>query len=413
MKAYLSRGWTGYLVCLCLGAWTVACTPLNPRLDGQGRPDAEYIYRAPEKTGDGWEPSSLRDEGIDPQRIQALIKDVLAGRFDNIHGIVLVRNGKLVLEKYFDGYTFDFAGPGFRGERTTYDREKLHVTASVTKSVTSALVGIAIDRGFIRDVDEPMAAFFPQYADLIDEAKSRITLEHLLTLTSGLQWNEVELWFRDPQFDLVQLFVVPDPIAYILSKPAVQEPGTRWYYSGGDVTLLGEMIRKSSGLRMDAFAARYLMAPLGITDYEWDHLNPDIIHASGNLKLRPRDMAKFGQLFLDGGTWKNQRIISKAWTEKSTAPAVELPKDSLLKLVAPEYRSWARNAGNRYGYLWWIKTYCTASGCVDAYLADGWGGQRIIIFPTLNMVVVFTGGNYATPEPVHEMVCEYILPAVQ
>ena len=92
------------------------------------------------------------------------------------------------------------------------------------------------------------------------------------------------------------------------------------------MNLLGEIIRKSSGLRMDAFAARYLMTPLGITDYEWDHINPDIIHASGNLKLRPRDMAKFGQLFLNGGTWKNQRIISETWTKKSTAPIVSIPK---------------------------------------------------------------------------------------
>lgn len=401
------------LGCICLGFWIGSCMPLYPRLDNQGRPLTEYVYRVPDKTGDGWETTSLLDAGIDSKKINTLMRDILNLRFENIHGVLLVRNGKLVLEEYFRGYSFNFAGPRFRGNGIAYGREKLHVTASVTKSVTSALVGIAIDRGFIRDVDERMAAFFPQYSDLIDEKKSRITLEHLLTMTSGLEWNEIELWFRDPQFDLVRLWAVPDPIKYILSKDVVHEPGTYWYYSGGDVNLLGEIIRKSSGLRMDAFAARYLMTPLGITDYEWDHINPDIIHASGNLKLRPRDMAKFGQLFLNGGTWKNQRIISETWTKKSTAPIVSIPKNYMLKLVAREYLSWAVNAGDRYGYFWWIKSYCTDSGCVDSYLADGWGGQRIIVFPSLDLVVVYTGGNYATHEPVHEMVCEYILPAVQ
>jgi CubicO group peptidase (beta-lactamase class C family) len=413
MKAHLFGRLAKQLGCICLGFWIGACTPLYPRLDGQGRPQTEYVYRVPDKTGDGWEPSSLVDEGIDSKKINALMRDILTQRFENIHGVLLVRNGKLVLEEYFNGYSFNFSGPKFRGQQIAYGQEKLHVTASVTKSVTSALVGVAIDRGFIRDVNESMTVFFPQYMNLIDEKKARIALEHLLTLTSGLEWNEIELWFREPQFDLARLWAVPDPIEYILSKDVVHEPGTYWYYSGGDVILLGEIIRKSSGLQMDAFAARFLMKPLGITEYEWDHINPDIIHASGNLKLRPRDMAKFGQLFLNGGTWKNQRIISETWTKKSTAPIVSIPKNAILKLVAREYLPWVANAGDRYGYLWWVKSYCTDSGCVDSYLADGWGGQKIIMFPSLDLVVVFTGGNYATHEPVHEMVCEYILPAVQ
>ena len=163
---------------------------------------------------------------------------------------------------------------------------------------------------------------------------------------------------------------------------------------------------------MDAFAERYLMAPLGIKDYEWDHINPDVIHASGNLKLLPRDMAKFGQLFLNGGTWNNKRIISQHWVEKSTQPIVSIPGE-LKKILAKEYLDWAETIGEHYGYLWWIKSFCTKSGCENSYLADGWGGQRIVVFPNLNVVVVLTGGNYATPEPCHEIVSQYILPAVQ
>jgi CubicO group peptidase (beta-lactamase class C family) len=405
---------TRWLGCIYLMLfWIGACSTLHPGLDDQGLPQTEYIYKVPVETDDGWETSSLNDAGIDPRKITELMQNILTRRFANVHGVLLVRNGKLVLEEYFNGYAFNFSGPGFRGEPVAYGRDQLHVTASVTKSVTSALLGIAIDQGFISDVDERMAAFFPQYSDRIDEKKSRITLEHLLTMTSGLEWNEIGRWFRDPEFDLVRLFVEPDPIEYVLSKDVVHEPGTYWYYNGGGVNLLGEVVRKASGLRIDTFAEHYLMAPLGIRKYEWDHINTEIIHASGNLKLCPRDMAKFGLLFLNGGTWKNRRIISEAWVTKSTKPIISIPLNSLKKVIAKEYLAWTETMGDRYGYLWWVKTFCADFRCAESYLADGWGGQKIVIFPSLNLVVVFTGGNYATAEPVHEMISQYILPAVQ
>jgi CubicO group peptidase (beta-lactamase class C family) len=200
---------------------------------------------------------------------------------------------------------------------------------------------------------------------------------------------------------LIQLFIVPDPIAYILSKPLVAEPGTRWYYSGGDVNLLGEIIRRATGLRMDAFAAEYLFTPLGITAYEWDFIKPDFIHASGNLKLRPSDMAKLGQLYLNGGVWNGERIISREWVETSTREFIPVPRRSALAGHA-----------DAYGYQWWIKTYYADATPVEAYFRSGWGGQRIIVFPSLDMVAVFTGGNYVGSEPVDEIVTRYILPAV-
>jgi CubicO group peptidase (beta-lactamase class C family) len=187
---------------------------------------------------------------------------------------------------------------------------------------------------------------------------------------------------------------VSDPIEYILAKPVVSEPGTEWYYNGGNTNLLGEVIRKATGLRMDDFAAEVLFAPLGITDYEWDHINPDVIHASGNLKLRPRDMAKFGYLFLNGGVWNERQIVSQEWVEASTR----------------EHTSTLWGTG--YGYQWWQETYDYGSTSVDAFYAAGWGGQRIIAFPSLDMVLVFSGGNYVGEEPVDEIVTRYILPAV-
>jgi CubicO group peptidase (beta-lactamase class C family) len=351
-------------------------------------------YRAPEQTDDGWQMVSLDEVGIDQAEIDQAVALVQDNTYQNVHAILIVKDGKLAFETYFSGYTWDYNGDQYRGEYVDFDRDTLHNLASVTKSFTSALIGIAIDKGFIQSVDEKVCDFFPGYANLCDEGKKRITLEHLLTMTSGLQWNEMEVPLSDTHNDLIQLFLVPDPIGYILAKPIVSEPGTDWYYSGGNTNLLGEVIREATGLRMDDFAAQYLFAPLGITDYEWDHINPDVIHASGNLELRPRDMAKLGDLYLNGGVWNGERVLSEEWIEASTK----------------EYASTPWEDG--YGYQWWRKTYRSENVSVDAFYANGWGGQRITVFPSLDMVVVFTGGNYVGQEPVDEIITRYILPAV-
>lgn len=355
----------------------------------------EHTYPIPAQTDDGWRTASLDEVGIDEKEIIEAVERINDGTYQNIHSVLIVKDGKLVFEEYFSGYTWDYNDPQFKGELTDYGIDTLHNLASVTKSFTSALVGIAIDQGFIQGVHEKVFAFFPEYAHLSDGRKGAITLEHLLTMTSGLEWNEMELPYSNTSNDLVQLFIVSDPKEYILAKPAVSEPGTNWYYNGGGTNILGEVIRAASGLRMDDFAEKYLFAPLGITDYEWDHINADMIHASGNLKLRPRDMAKLGCLFLNGGTWRGERIVSEAWVEESTKGR-----------VSPQ---WA----DGYGYQWWLRTYHSRSTAVDSFYAAGWGGQRITVFPSLDMVVVFTGGNYVDEEPVDEIIDRHILPAAR
>ncbi len=343
----------------------------------------------PEQTLDGWQTASLSDVGIDQEPINRLVENIRDGRFENIHSVLIVKDGKLVFEQYFDGYAWNYDDAEFRGEVVEFDAATTHNLASVTKSFTSALIGIAIDRGFIRGVDEKMFDFFPEYSYLDDREKVKITLEHLLTMTSGLEWNEMAYPYSSARNDLVRLFQVSDPIEYILAKPVAYEPGTHWYYCGGGTNILGEIIRQSTGSRMDDFAAEYLFAPLGIMDYEWDHINADMIHASGNLKLRPRDMAKFGYLYLNGGVWQGERIISQEWVEASM-------------------QEWT----DGYGYQWWLKTYRSDGASVDSFFADGWGGQRIIVFPSLDMVLVFTGGNYVDPHPLDDMITDFILPSV-
>jgi CubicO group peptidase (beta-lactamase class C family) len=395
------------LLVLCCAVWVVSCAP-----------EHEYTYRIPEQTNDGWATASLDDVGMNEELLGELIERIDSKEVRNVHGILIVKDGKLVFEEYFEGYTFAYSGPWssalkFRGKRTDFGIDTPHNLASVTKSLTSALVGIAIDRGHIQDVDEQVFSYLPDYSHLSNEQKDRITLEHLLTMTSGLRWNELELWLGDMEHDLIQLFLVPDPMSYILAKPVVTEPGTAWYYNGGGVNVLGEVIREASGMRMDDFAERVLFAPLGITEYEWDHISSDMIHASGNLRLRPRDMAKFGYLYLNGGRWQGQQILSREWIAASTRESVSIPWSSLAGNLHEQYADIPETHGDGYGYLWWLKTYEVDGKPVDAVQATGWGGQWIGLFPDLDMVVVLTGGNYATHEPVQEILTRYILPAVR
>ncbi len=398
-----------FLFVLCCAVWVVSCAPEH---------ELEYVYRIPEQTNDGWVTADLEEVGMRVDVLVEMMNRIHSKEYQNVHAILIVKNGKLVFEEYFEGYTFSYTGPWssvlkFRGERTDFGIDTLHNLASVTKSITSALVGIAIERGYIQDIEEQVFSYLPHYSYLRNDQKDRITLQHLLTMTSGLKWNELELWLGDMDHDLIQLFQVPDPIEYVLTKPVVTEPGTAWYYNGGGVNVLGEVIWEASGMRMDDFAQRYLFEPLGITEYEWDHINPDVIHASGNLKLRPRDMAKFGYLYLNGGIWKDQPIISPEWVEKSTKETVPISWESLAGILGKEYAYLPETHGDRYGYLWWLNTYQTNSQSVDAYFASGWGGQRIFVFPSLDMVVILTGGNYATHEPDQEILTNHILPAVQ
>jgi CubicO group peptidase (beta-lactamase class C family) len=345
----------------------------------------------------------MEEVRLDERKISELIKDINQGKYENVHSILIIRDRKLVFEEYFNGYTFDYSGDQFRGEYREFGIDTIHNLASVTKAYTSVLIGIAIEHGFIQSVHEKVFTYFPEYSHMSDENKDKITIEHLLTMTSGLEWNEGDVPLTDyERNDLIQLFIVEDPIEYILAKPVVAEPGKRFYYSGGDVNLLGEVIRKATGLRIDNFAEKYLFTPLSITEYEWNFLNPDVVYTSGDLKLRPRDMAKLGQLYLKDGTWNGERIISEEWIKHSTREYISIQNSYM-----------AETYGQSYGYQWFLQTFYVDSTPFDSITRDGWGGQRIHIFPSLNMVVVLTGGNYYTEPPVNEIITLYILPSAK
>ena len=350
---------------------------------------------APPAAGEGWDVAGPGDVGLDAAMLDeaaALIRD---GTYPHVHSLLVVKDGKLAFEEYFRGDAWSPADGQAQGEAVEFDAGTLHYMASVTKSVTSALVGIAIDRGAIGGVDVKLSSLFPEYAGLQEGGKGALTLEHLLTMTSGLAWNENELPYTDPTNDFVRLYRAPDPVAYVLDRPLEGAPGQAWNYNGGTVDLLGAAVARATGQGLDAFAEEHLFGPLGIDDYRWDFVRPDLIDAAGGLHLRPRDMARLGLLYLDGGEWNGRRVVPREWVETSTQPHASVP------------------GGGEYGYLWWARTFELDGGAVEAFAAIGWGGQWIIIFPELDMVAVFTGGNYVGEDPVEQIVARHLLPAVE
>ncbi len=358
----------------------------------------ESSYQIPEQTNDGWETASLSDVGIEITPIIDIVEKVENEVYKEVHSIVIIKDGKLVFEEYFPGHDFGYTGENYHGELINFDRNTKHNTHSATKSIVSALVGIANDKGFIGNVHDKIFSYFTDYSFLNNEENDKITVEHLLTMTSGLQWNEWDVSVSEANHDIVRFNLSSDPVQFILSKPVVSEPGTQFYYNGGGVDLLGQLIKiAAEGTRVDDFSDQYLFAPLGITNYEWQTLRSGIICCHGDIYINSRDLAKFGYLFLNNGIWKGNRIISEEWVKKSTEAYLSLPQ-----------LNWA----DSYGYLWWLKNFYYNNQVVESIKAMGWGGQEIVIFKNLNMVVVFTGANYVSNPPCDEIITRFILPAV-
>jgi len=360
-------------------------------------PGESYTYTIPEETGDGWETASLSSVGINTLGIVSLVNRIKNNSYTEVHSVVIIKNGLLVFEDYFPGHDFGYNGQNYHGDYINFNRDTRHNTHSATKSFTSALVGIAIEKGFIPSVDDKIFDYFTDYSSLIDSQKEKITVEHMLTMSSGLQWNEWDVSISQGNHDIVRFNQSSDPIYYLLSKPVVTEPGAAYYYNGGGVDFLGQLVKRSSGLGVKTFSANYLFGPLGITNYNWQTLFPSgITCCHGDIYITPRDMAKFGYLYLRKGIWNGTQIISEEWIDNSIENHITPPVN------------WAYG----YGYLWWLKRYYTVKGVYHSFNAEGWGGQQIIVIPSENMVVVFTGANYVSNPPNDEIMSSYILPAL-
>ncbi len=358
-------------------------------------------YERPVRTDDGWETASLEQVGMEPGPLLDLLALIADTEDHMIHSLVIVRDQKLVFEEYWPGVDLE---PGTLDPvAREFDRETLHYVASVSKSITSALVGIAIDRGLVGGVEDTLFAHFPEYAHLRREDNRQIVLEHLLSFSSGYDWNEFVFGFNDPRDSHYQMFNTRDPVGYLLARPVTSNPGAVFHYNSGDTNLLGEIVRRSSSSEtLVAFADQYLFRPLDIETYDWVRfpLAPRVTFASGGVSLRPRDMAKLGALYLEGGVWNGNRVISEQWTRASTEQAIPL---------VGSYRTLYG-----YGYNWWLGRSPYRGTTVEYFRAAGWGGQYVYVFPELELIVVFTAGGYYDTRPLdaNDIIEDYIFRAI-
>ena len=267
-----------------------------------GQSSEGYVYRVPEQTADGIETGSLADAGIDVASVETMMDVLLTDKIDNIHSVLLVKDGKLVLEEYLDGF----------------DRNTLHSIQSATKSITSILIGIATDRVLFTDLDRKIGSFFPEYEEVMKPAwKDSITLRHCLTMTAGIEWNEWGVPYEDARNEYASLNARYDLFDYVFQKDLVGTPGTEFNYCGGQSLILGGVIKNTSNLNADQFAEMFLFKPLGIRKFEWWKSHDGAIRTDGGLLMRSRDMAKIGLLFLHNGRWKGRQILSERWVSES------------------------------------------------------------------------------------------------
>jgi CubicO group peptidase (beta-lactamase class C family) len=326
----------------------------------------------PVSLADGWPVSSPESAGLNGELIRGIGPHFESWGDANAHAILIARNGTLVYEHYFTGE--DQAWGKALG-RVTYDATKRHDLRSITKSVTSLLIGIAVDRGWIRDLDASIFSFFPEHADLRTVEKDAITVRHLLTMSAGFAWNE-DLPYQNPQNSERLMTDAPDRCRYVLEQPLVRPPGRVYNYNGGTTALLATILGKTAAQPIDLVAQRELFDPLGISDVEWIRYADGTPIAASGLRMRPRDLLKLGQIVLDGGAWQGRRIVSGSWIADSTAPHVN--GEGLFF----------------YGYQWWLGRSLVNREEVKWVSGVGYGGQRLYIVPSRGLVVLTMAGLY-------------------
>lgn len=312
-----------------------------------------------------WPRSTPEAQGMS----SAVLADMLeAIRNENqpIHSVLIIRHGRLVLEAYVH----------------PFNAQTRHGVYSVTKSVTSALVGMAIEKDNLQGVETSVLACFPSIV-VDDPQKEKIQIKHLLTMTSGIEWTEVMYSGLNDLWGIVES---DDPAQYFFNPALIEEPGTAFNYNSGGSHLLSMLVQDAVGEPAADYAADKLFSPLAITDYAWE--SDFTSHSIGGtgLELLPSDMAKIGLLYLNEGRWQGNQLLDAAWV-----------KDSI------QARSWpSENKG--YGYQWWINPR-------GDYYALGWGGQQIHVFPEQDMVVVFTAGSSGADMLHDDLIDKFILPA--
>jgi CubicO group peptidase (beta-lactamase class C family) len=339
-----------------------------------------------------WPGASAVEGGLDEARLRTLETAIRSDQFKKIGSVLVARHGKLVYESYFEG-----------------DANSLRDTRSATKSITGALVGIAIAENKLSGVDARVLSLLPERARKLqnpDPRKAAITVEDFLTMSSPLECDD---WNDASRGNEERMYLVEDWAQFILDLPirgrmhvgeAVEPPphGRYFSYCTGGVFTLSEVLAKATGMRADRYAQKKLFSPLGITNVQWVYSPLNIPQTGGGLRMTSRDLLKIAQLYLNGGQWHGSRIVSESWVKTSTQPHARIDDDT------------------EYGFLWWLKSFKSGEKRYPAFYMMGNGGSKVVAIPSLDMVIVITSTNYNTRgmhEQTEKILTDYILTAVK
>lgn len=326
------------------------------------------------------------------------------GELENLHSVIVVRNHRLVFERYYEGYDQEY---GIPIGKIDFTPDTLHDLQSITKSIVSLLYGIALAEGMVPALEAPLVDMFPEYDDLVnDPDRRRITVQHALTMTMGLEWNEDDYSYGDPRNSWNKMDRAADKHRFVLSLPIVAEPGIKWIYTGGATAVLGYLISRGVGKSLLDYAKEKLFHPLSITEVTWTTDSDGSESADGGLRMKPRDLAKIGQLVLNQGRWDGVQLVPSEWLASSF---VERPTSE---------------EKFKYGYQWWLvrpqksnDQWVYDEGSDQWIVGSGYGGQKLIIIPTYQLVIVIYAGNYGlgnserNSQLVSTIVLKNVLPA--
>ena len=313
--------------------------------------------------------------GFSPDLERKLAAGIELGLLRGLHAVLVSRSRQRVLERYDDGQDENWGRPL---GRVSFGPDTLHDVRSVTKSIVGLLYGIALDQGLVAPPEAPLLPQFPEYPDLLtDPNRARLTVEHALTMTLGMEWNE-SLPYTDPANSEIAMERAEDRYRFILERPIVAEPGTRWIYSGGSTALIGALIERGTGKTLPAFARQALFGPLQIGSFEWAAGKDGVASAASGLRLSGRDLLRIGELVMGKGIWNGNRVVSESWIDASGRAAVPT------------------GDGLHYGRLWYLGAAPTPAlaGSHPWLGAFGNGGQRLWIMPDAGLVTAILSGNY-------------------
>jgi CubicO group peptidase (beta-lactamase class C family) len=376
----------------------------NPSTGSSGGAATSYTYQQPANIGDGWTVGAAGDHGMSVQRLEDMMDAIGNGEYPIIDTIAVASQGTLVFEETI---------------RTQLDEKdswvdngdlSMHAQFSASKSIASILVGIAIDLADISSVDVPYLSLFdyPSYENW-DERKNQIRLEHVLTMRTGLQWDEWNPSYSDPNNALIDFYNQNhDYSKGLLDLPLVADPGSKYAYNTIATVSLGQAIQNRGPLTYGDFFNTYLLDPLQITQIKFTETPTGLPDLGGGLYLYSRDMVKFGQVYMDDGQWNGQQIVSSEWVAASIQSYTDLGWSE------PETRDWQVDG---YGYQWWIGHFEHNGQVLPTYAALGYGQQLMMVIPDLELVIAVNSSGYEElPEQrnqVYELIDRFLLPTSQ